>query len=75
MSAEFPRDVASESSALVAPVDGSRATLDIQMTSDRDRELASVFPFPLTLDLTVVAAGTEAALHHALTQYRSHTPL
>ncbi len=66
MSAEFPRDAASESSALVAPVGGSRATLDMQMTRDRDIELASAFPSPSTLDLTVVAAGAEDALYHAI---------
>ena len=75
MDAEFPRDVASESSTLVAPVGGSRTTLEIQMIRDRDRELASIFPSPSTFDLTVVAAGAEDALHHAVIQYRSHTPL
>lgn len=72
MSAELPRDSASESSTLVAPVDGSRATLDMQMTSDRDRELASLFPSPSMFDLTAVADGADAR-HHAVIQYRPYT--
>jgi hypothetical protein len=55
MSAELPRDAAS--SKLVAPGDGSGATLDMQMTRDRDIEVASIFPSSSTLDLTVIADG------------------
>ena len=65
MSAELPRDSASESSTLVAPVDGSSSTLDMQMTRDRDRELASFFPSPSMFDLSVVADGADAR-HHAV---------
>lgn len=50
-SAELPRGAASGSSALVAPVRGSRATLDMQMTRGRERELAS-FSFLLPPRLT-----------------------
>ena len=74
MSAELPRDAASESSALVAHAGGPRATLDMQMKRDRDIDLASVFPSPSTLDLTVVAAGAEDAPYHAVIQYRPHKP-
>ena len=45
MSADLPRGAASESSALVARVGGSRATLDMQMTRGRERELASFLSF------------------------------
>jgi len=71
MSEELPR--AAASSTTVAPVDGSRATLDIQMMKNRDRELASFFPPPSMLDLTVVADGAEDAPHHAVAQYRSYS--
>jgi len=71
MSAELPR--AAASSTLVAPVDGSSATLDMQMMRNRDRKLASFFPPPSTLDLTVVADGAEDAPHHAVAQYRSYS--
>jgi len=71
MSEELLR--AAASSTLVAPVNGSRATLDMQMTKNRDRELVSFFPPPSMLDLTVVADGAEAAPHHAVAQYRSYS--
>ena len=67
VSAELLRGTASGSSALVAPVDGSRATQDMQMVIGRDIELASFFPSPSSLDLTVVAASPEASLHHPYT--------
>ena len=73
MSAELLRGGASESSALVAPVDGSRATHDMQMIRGRDGELASFFPSPSMLDLTVVAANADASLHHAAVQYNPCT--
>ena len=44
MNAELPRGVASESSTLVASVSGSRATLDMQITGGRERELVSFLP-------------------------------
>ena len=49
MSAELLRGAASESSALVAPVDGSRATHDMQMIRGRNGELASFFLLPRCL--------------------------
>ena len=73
MTAELARGAASESSALVTPVDGSRATLDMQMVRDRDRELAGLCPSPLMLDLTVVAASAGASLRHAAIRYNSYT--
>ena len=74
MSAELLRGAASESSALVTPVDGSRTTHDMQMIRGRDGELASFFPSPSILDLTVVAASAGASLHHAAIQYNPCTP-
>jgi len=71
MSAEFPR--APASSTLVVPVDGSRVTLDMQMTRDRDGELVSFFPSLSTLDLTVDVDDAEDAPHHAVIQYRSYS--
>ena len=73
MSAELPRGAASESSTLVDPLSGSRATLDMQMAGGRERELVNFFPSPSTLDLTVVATSAEALLHHAVIQYRPYT--
>ena len=73
MSAELPRGAASESSTLVDPAHGSRATLDMHMTGGRERELVNFFPSPSTLDLTVVATGAEAFLHHAIIPYRPYT--
>ena len=72
-SAELARGAASESSALVAPVDGSRATLHMQMIRGWDRELASLYPSPLMLDLTVVAASAGAPLHRAAIRCNSYT--
>lgn len=43
MSAELPRGAASGSSASVARVGGSSATLDMQMTRGREIKLASFF--------------------------------
>ena len=67
VSAELLRGAVSESSALVAPVDRSRATQDMHMIRDRDIEPASFFCSPSMLDLTVVAASAEASLHHPYT--------
>ena len=74
MSAELLRGAASESSALVAPIDGSRATQNMQMIRGRNGELASFFPSPSMLDLTVVAASADASLHHAVIEYNLCTP-
>jgi len=73
MDAVLPRGATPESSAPDAPVDQSTATLDMQMIGGRDIALASFFPSPSPLDLIVVAAGAEDALHHVVSQYRSHT--
>jgi len=73
MSENLPRGPASESSALVATIGGSRATLDMQMVGDRDRELTSFIPSSSILDLTVVAASADAPLHHAVIQSSSRT--
>ena len=66
MSAELLQGAASESSALDALVGGSGATQNMQTAGERERELASFLPSPLTLDLTVVAAGAEDTPHHAV---------
>ena len=71
-SAELARGAASESRPLVAPVNGSGATLDMQMVRGWDRELASLYPSPLMLDLTVVAASAGPPLHRAAIRYNSY---
>jgi len=71
MNAELARGAASESSALVAHVDGSRATLGMQVIRDSDSELASFCPSPLMLELTVVTTSPGASLRRAAIRYNS----
>ena len=72
MSAELLRGGPSESSALVAAINGSRATHDMHMMRGRDGEPASLFPSPSMLDLTVVAASAGSSLHHTFIQYNPY---
>ena len=73
MSAELARGTASESSPLVAPVEGSRATLDMQTIRGWDTKLASFCPSPLMLHLILVAASAGTSLRHAAVRYNSYT--